>query len=77
MPTTTLRVALLRKRHRWTQLQLADRSGMPQGSISKIESGTGGVDLDTLSRLAAAFGVHPGDLLAWDGEPKKPGGKKY
>lgn len=50
---------------------------MPQGSISKIESGTGGVDFETLSRLAVAFGLHPGDLLAWDGEPKKPGGKKY
>lgn len=77
MPTTTIRVAALRKRHRWTQAQLAERAQMPQGSISKIESGTGSVDFITLSRLAVAFGLHPGDLLAWDGEPKKPGGKKY
>lgn len=77
MPTVRLRVTELREKRRWTQSELAQRSGVRQPSISKIESeeGTRGVDFVTLARLAQAFAVHPGDLFAWDGKPAKPGAR--
>jgi transcriptional regulator with XRE-family HTH domain len=72
-----LRVAFYMERRGWNQSELARLSGVAQPSIWKILEGeTARVSFTTLSKIAAAFGVHPGDLLAWDGEPKKPG-KKY
>jgi transcriptional regulator with XRE-family HTH domain len=72
-----LRVAFYMERRGWNQSELARLSGVAQPSIWKILEGeTTRVSFTTLSKIAAVFGVHPGDLLAWDGEPKKPG-KKY
>lgn len=49
-----------------TQVQLAERCGMPQSTISRIESGTtSGVDFETLDKVAAALEVHPSDLIAF------------
>ena len=51
---------------------------MPQSTISRIESGTTtGVDFDTLDKVAAALGVHPSDLIAFDQIPFDFGGKTY
>ena len=48
-------------------MQLAERCGMPQSTISRIESGTtSGVDFETLDRVADALGVHPSELIAFD-----------
>jgi transcriptional regulator with XRE-family HTH domain len=72
-----LRVAFYMERRGWNQSELARLSGVAQPSIWKILEGeTARVSFTTLSKIAAVFGVHPGDLLEWDGEPKKPG-KKY
>jgi len=38
-----------------TQKQLAERTGMAQGDISKIENGNGNPSLRTLKRLASAM----------------------
>jgi putative transcriptional regulator len=47
-----------------TQLQLAEKAGVRQATISELETGkTRRVDLDVLDRLCDALGVEPGDLL--------------
>jgi transcriptional regulator with XRE-family HTH domain len=67
MATIQLRIRELRLERGLTQVQLAERCGMPQSTISRIESGsTTGVDFETLNRVAQALGVHPADLIAFD-----------
>jgi len=44
-----------RKSSGLTQKQLADRTGIAQGDISKLENGSGNPSLRTLQRLAAAM----------------------
>ena len=46
----------LRSTKRLTQKMVADRVGMPQSVIARIESGTRGISLDTLGKMAAVFG---------------------
>jgi len=41
----------------FTQKQLAERTGMTQGDISKIENGNGNPSLKTLKRLAFAMNM--------------------
>jgi len=61
-----------------TQVQLAKLCGMPQSTISRIESGsTTGVDFDTLDRAAAALGVHPSELIVYGKIPFDLRGKTY
>lgn len=73
----SLRVRYYMDRRKWTPSELARVSGVKQPSLWKIlHEDTTRVSFETLSKIATAFGVHPGDLLEWDGEPKKPG-KRY
>ena len=44
-----------RKNSGLTQKELADRTGMAQGDISKLEKGNGNPSLKTLQRLATAM----------------------
>ena len=44
-----------RKNSGLTQKQLAERTGIAQGDISKIETGNGNPSLKTLKRLASAM----------------------
>lgn len=46
----------------WTQDKLAEESNIPQGYISKLESGQHSPNHRTLQRLAAAMGVEVGQL---------------
>jgi transcriptional regulator with XRE-family HTH domain len=46
-----------RKQAGLTQKQLAERAGMAQGDISKLESGNANPSVRTLQRLAAAMGM--------------------
>lgn len=54
-----LRVAyqlkMLRKKKKLTQRQVAEKAKMPQSVIARLESGTHGVSLDTLYRIADVF----------------------
>lgn len=50
------RLRELRSAKRLTQKMVADRTGMPQSVIARIESGTHGVSLDTLGKIAIVFG---------------------
>jgi len=59
-------LARLRRERNMTQAQLAEKAGMPQSVIARLERGgreIGNVRADTLARLAEALGVAAGDLL--------------
>ena len=46
-----------RKASGLTQKELADRTGIAQGDISKLENGTANPSIKTLKRLAAGMGM--------------------
>jgi transcriptional regulator with XRE-family HTH domain len=52
-----------RKRLGLTQEEIADRSGVQAGEISRIERGKRDPQVSTLEKLAAAVEVPPGRLL--------------
>jgi transcriptional regulator with XRE-family HTH domain len=58
------RVRELRQKHRLTQVDLAERLGVPQGRISEIETGTRVPNLVTILRLSIALDCKPTALLA-------------
>ena len=60
-----------RKAKRWTQLELAERSGVSQQAISFIENGRNSPSESTIRLLADALGVSVTDLLE-DQEEKTP-----
>jgi transcriptional regulator with XRE-family HTH domain len=70
MPKVTpvkLRLKELREAKGWTQAELAARSGVNQGTISKIENEkTGGIDFVNLEALADALGVDAAVLIVHD-----------
>ena len=51
------RIAKLRKEQNLTQTQLAERCGLQQAHIARIETGRYSVGLDTLAQIATALGV--------------------
>lgn len=57
------KVRTLREAAGLTQAELAERSGVSQTWISRLERGQENPTLATLRRLAAAFGVRVTDLL--------------
>jgi len=64
MTPITLRIEDLRKAQGWSQSELARRSGVPQPTISRIESGkTSAVDFTVLEKLSNALGCDPGYLI--------------
>ena len=50
------RIAELRKEQNLTQAQLAERCGVAQAHIARIETGRYSVGLDTLAQIATALG---------------------
>ena len=78
MSPIQIRLRELRTAKGLTQVQLAKLCGMPQSTISRIESGsTTGVDFETLDRLAAALGVHPSELIVYGKIPFDYRGRTY
>lgn len=64
------RIPELRAARGWTQAVLAERAGVRQATISKVENKPLCVELETIQRVAQAFGVTIGELLADDdGDP--------
>jgi transcriptional regulator with XRE-family HTH domain len=51
------RIAKLRKEQNLTQTQLAERCGLQQAHIARIETGRYSVGLDTLAQIADAMGM--------------------
>ncbi len=62
MSTIRLRVTELRKLRKWSQRELAKRAGVTHATIVALEHGAS-PRLDTLAKLAAAFGVKVTRLL--------------
>jgi transcriptional regulator with XRE-family HTH domain len=58
-------VRRIREQKRWTQEQLAVRSGVPQSTISRIENSSTkrGVPIFTLQKIAEALGCSVEELL--------------
>lgn len=46
----------IRLAQKMTQKVVAQKAGMPQSVIARVESGQSGISLDTLGRIAHAFG---------------------
>ncbi|MGA2451646.1 MAG: helix-turn-helix transcriptional regulator [Polyangiaceae bacterium] len=65
-PGESVRVA--RELQAMTQTELAAASGIPQGTISSIESGRARLGAERAEKLARALKVHPAVLLwpNWD-----------
>jgi transcriptional regulator with XRE-family HTH domain len=70
-------VARLRARRRWSQQQTADAAGLDLKHVQKLEYGALNPSLRTLVRLARAFEVTVGKLLAPTKArpPKRPVGR--
>jgi transcriptional regulator with XRE-family HTH domain len=68
VPGVTVQLACaaraLRRGHRWTQLQLAERIGVPRSYVSKLESGKTNPTFSSLERLGRALGVSVAQLLS-------------
>lgn len=52
-----------RKRMKLTQAELAERSGVTEQTIRKIEHGEGNPQLDVLCSLIKTLGIDPGEIL--------------
>ncbi len=64
MSRVELRLRELRQAKGMTQVELAERTGIDQGALSRIETGkTQAMDFDVMARLCDALGCEPGDLL--------------
>lgn len=64
MTPIVLRVRELRKAKGWSQVELCERAGIRQATLSAIENNlTTGIDFATLEQLAAALDVDPGYLI--------------
>lgn len=67
--TLGTRLKYARELRKLSQGELAERSGVDQGLISKLErKRRGGLDADTVVRLARGLGVPVGWLLASEGD---------
>jgi transcriptional regulator with XRE-family HTH domain len=65
----------MRELQEMTQAELAEATGIAQGTISAIESGRVTLGAERAERLALALKVHPAVLLwpQWDPAVKKTG----
>jgi len=57
------RLRKLRKEHRWSPAELADRAGLDAQDVIRIERGEIRVGLETVIRLLGVFGVQARDLV--------------
>jgi transcriptional regulator with XRE-family HTH domain len=64
-------VRITRKFAELSQLDLAEKSGIPQAAISAIETGRLELGPERARRLGDALGIHPGALLFPQWAPPK------
>lgn len=54
----------LRESRGWTHREVCDASGLTPQTYGQIELGTRTIDLTHIEKLAAGYGVAPGDILS-------------
>lgn len=59
----------IRKQKGITQVELAQRLGISQGAIQKLETGERGLDLDWIEKISKALNVKPWELLPKEMQP--------
>ena len=62
-------IAIYRQERGWTEYQLAERSGLPQSTISSWYRKNMVPTVPSLEKVCAAFGITLSQLFAEDGEP--------
>lgn len=65
--TIRVRIREVRVKLGLTQEQLAERLGVSQSSVSRLEARGRHVSLNTLERVAGALGIAAGELLSIGG----------
>ncbi len=63
------KITALRQQRSWTEYQLAERSGLPQSTISSWYRKNMKPTLVSLQKIADAFGITLSQLVALEGEP--------
>ena len=63
MTPIEIRLREVRQAAGLTQAQLAQKTSLDQGHISRIEAGTTMIRIDVLDRLCKALKCEPGDIL--------------
>ncbi len=77
MTPTSLKLAELRSKAGLSQMELAERAGTTQGTISNLETGKSRrIELDLLDRIAEALGRKPSELLDVVEGPRRKWRKK-
>jgi len=59
----SVRIRMLREARGWKQEELAKRSKVSRGYLSRIEAGSRGASIATFEKLAEAFGISPRNLF--------------
>lgn len=57
------RLAMLRREHRLTQHQLAERSGLDRVTIANIETGLRRPTVTSIYRISQGMGIKPDEIL--------------
>lgn len=65
------RIKELRKLRKMTQVELAQKIGVTQGSIQKLENGVMDLTTKWMSTLSIALGVKPYELLPQEWQPEE------
>ena len=68
MTPIEIRLREVRQAAGLTQAQLAEKTGLDQGHVSRIEASTTMISLDVLDRLCRALKCGPGDILVRKGK---------
>ena len=66
MDTVLSRITAMREERGWTEYQLAEKSGLPQSTISSWYRKNMVPSIPSLSRICAAFGITLSQLFAKD-----------
>jgi len=53
-----------------TQAELAERTGISEATLSRIENGLQRPRISTVRKIADALGVRPEELVDWDAAPE-------
>lgn len=64
------RIREIRKARKMTQQELADKIGLSQTQIGRLEMSERGLDIDVLPSIAKALDVEPWKLLPIDMQPQ-------